>query len=100
MIAQQSADGSEDGRLRARLVQLIFLIERLPAGDLNDIGLRATADALADLLVEDLTAGSDALRRRIPELLQDLEEDGKLTRSTAGDYAIQTGESLKWQQRF
>lgn len=97
MITDQE-DGSEAGRLRARLIQLIFLIERLPTGDLNDAGLKATADNLADLLVEDLTLGSDDLRRRIPGLLKALEDDGKLMRGSDGGYAIQTGESLKWTQ--
>lgn len=99
LIADQE-DGTDDGKLPARLIQLIFLIERLPSGDLNDVGVRATPDILADLLVEDVTTGSDELRRRIPDLLAVLEEDSKLIRSSDGAYAIQTGESLKWDQEF
>lgn len=99
MITEQN-NGGEDGKLRARLIQLIFLIERLPTGDLNDAGVKATPDTLADLLVEDLQEGSDDLRRRIPVLLKGLEEDGKLMLTSEGSYAIQTGESLKWQQQM
>lgn len=99
VIAEQD-DGSEDGKLRARLIQLIFLIERLPTGDLNDAGVKATPDTLADLLVEDLQQGSDGLRRRIPDLLKSLEDDGKLMLTAEGSYTIQTGESLKWQQQM
>jgi hypothetical protein len=99
MINDQE-DGTEEGRLRARLIQLIFLIEKLPREDLSNIGLKATPDNLADLLVEDLKLGSTDLRRRIPEILQNLEDDGKLLRHADGSYAIQTGETLKWQQRF
>ena len=99
LIAAQD-DGTADGKLRSRLIQLIFLIERLPVGDINDIGLKATAGNLADLLVEDLTQGSDDLRRQVPQLLHGLEEDGKLLRGSDGSYAIQTGESLKWQQQL
>src|SRR5699024_3034208 len=55
---------------------------------------------LADLLVEDLERGSNDLRRRIPELLQGLEDEGRLMRSSDGSYAIQTGEGLKWNSRF
>ncbi len=99
MITEQD-DGSADGKLRARLIQLIFLIERLPTGDLSDAGVKATPDTLADLLVEDLQQGSDDLRRRIPELLKGLEDDGKLMLTSEGSYAIQTGESLKWQQQM
>ena len=99
MITDQD-DGTEDGRLRARLIQLIFLIENLPTGDVSDVGLKATPDNLADLLVEDLRQGSAVLRQRIPELLRGLEDDGKLLRGTDGGYALQTGESLKWQQQL
>lgn len=99
MINDQE-DGTEDGRLRARLIQLIFLIEKLPNEDLSDIGLKATPDNLSDLLVEDLTLGSSDLRRRIPDILHGLEDDGKLMRNADGAYTIQTGETLKWQQRF
>jgi hypothetical protein len=99
-IINDQDDGTEDGKLRARLIQLIFLIERLPSGDINDAGIKATVENLADLLVEDLKLGSDDLRRRIPGLLKGLEDDGKLMRSSDGSYAIQTGESLKWTQQL
>lgn len=99
-LINDQQDGTEDGALRARLIQLIFLIERLPTADLNDVGLKATPENLADLLVEDLTQGSDDLRRRIPDLLRSLEDDGRIMRSADGSYAIQTGESLKWQSQF
>lgn len=99
LIADQE-DGTEAGRLRARLIQLIYLIEQLTDRDLIDAGIMATADNLADLLVEDLAAGSSSIRQRIPELLQTLEDDGKLMRGSDGAYAIQTGESLKWMQAF
>ncbi len=99
MINDQE-NGTEEGRLRARLIQLIFLIEKLPTEDLSDIGLKATPDNLADLLVDDLKLGSTDLRRRIPDILQGLEDDGKLMRHADGSYSIQTGETLKWQQHF
>lgn len=99
LILEQE-DGTDDGKLRMRLIQLIFLIERLPTADLNNTGVRATADTLADLLAENLIAGSDDLRRQIPELLKSLEDAGKLIRSSDGSYAIQTGESLKWTRDF
>lgn len=92
-------DGTDDGKLRARLLQLIFLIERLSTHDLNSSGLTATAANLADLLVVDLKEGSADLRRRIPALLNDLEEAGSLL-LIDGAYFIQTGESQKWQSTY
>jgi hypothetical protein len=35
-----------------------------------DIGLKATEEALADLLVTDLSAGSSELRKQLPDLLR------------------------------
>jgi hypothetical protein len=62
-------DGTPDGRLRARLCITILLISELPTEGVTATGVRATTDTLADLLVEDLTQGSDGLRQRIPSLL-------------------------------
>ncbi|HNR84622.1 BREX system P-loop protein BrxC, partial [Ottowia sp.] len=72
MIDDQRRNGSPDGDLRARLCALIFLLGELPSEGVAVIGVRATADTLADLLVEDLTAGSGNLRQQIPALLQQL----------------------------
>ena len=72
-------DGTEDGKLRSRLCALIFMIGKLDrdAGPL-ETGVRATADALADLVVDDLTAGSASLRQRVPTVLQALVDAGTL----------------------
>jgi hypothetical protein len=93
-IIQTQRDGTADGDLRARLLALIFLISRLPA----ELGIRATADTLADLAVVDLPAGSTELRKRIPALLEPL-----LNRELMqpdGEYRLQTKESAEWQQAF
>ncbi len=76
MIDDQRRNGSTDGDLRARLCALIFLLGELPTEGVAVTGVRATAETLADLLVEDLTAGSGALRQQIPPLLQQLVDDG------------------------
>ena len=61
-------DGGTSGKLSARICALVFLINKLPREAGTDIGIRATADVLADLLVEDLKAGSAELRKTVPEL--------------------------------
>lgn len=88
-------DGSEEGELRHRLCALIFLIAQIPTEAGADTGLRATPDALADLLVEDLTSGSAALRGRIPGLLEGLVQDGTLMR-VGEEYHLQTREGAEW----
>ena len=87
--------------MRARLCGLIFLISSLPRADLlTDLGVRATAETLADLIVDDLTGTSAELRGRIPLVLKDLTDKGQLLLSPSGEYSIQTGESLQWEKVF
>ncbi len=99
MIDDQRRNGSPDGDLRARLCALIFLIGELPTDGVAVTGVRATADTLADLLVEDLTAGSGALRQQIPPLLQQLVDDGALM-LVGGEYRLQTKESAEWEKDY
>ncbi len=94
LIARQN-DGTQEGDLRARLCALIFLIGQLPRDPGADAGVRATPEALADLLVEDLTAGSAALRQRIPALLAGMLDDGSLM-LVGPEYRLQTREGAEW----
>lgn len=87
--------GSEDERLVARACGLVFLINRL-AGSNTEIGIRATIDTLADLLVEDLSQGSGALRSKLPGLL----DKCGLLMKVGDDYRIQTEESAAWNDEF
>jgi hypothetical protein len=96
IIAEQN-DGTADGALRSRLCALIFLIGELPIEGVMATGLGATAGTLADLLVEDLPAGSAGLRQRIPTLLQQL-VDGGLLMLVGGEYRLQTRESAEWER--
>jgi len=92
-------DGSADGRLSARICALVFLINKLPRETGADLGVRATADVLADLLVEDLKAGSAELRKKVPELLQTLVQAGQLM-VVDEEYRLQTPESASWDAEF
>ena len=89
------AKGSDDQRLMARSCGLVFLINKLASSN-HEIGLRATVDALADLLVEDLTQGSSALRAKLPGLLDKCE----LLMKVGDEYRIQTEESAAWNDEF
>ena len=96
---RQLDDGTEDGRLRSRLCASIFLISRLPRESGADAGIRATADMLADLVVTDLPAGSADLRRRVPELLDHLAEQGKI-QWVDTEYRLQTRVGQEWEGEF
>ncbi|QEP43020.1 BREX system P-loop protein BrxC [Ectothiorhodospiraceae bacterium BW-2] len=87
--------GSADETLMARACGLVFLVTKL-AGSNQEIGIRATVDTLADLLVEDLAQGSAALRSKLPSLLDRCE----LLMKVGDEYRIQTEESSAWNDEF
>lgn len=87
--------GSDDERLVARSCGLIFLINKL-AGRNNEVGIRATVDTLADLLVENIAQGSSGLRGKLPGLLEKCE----LLMRVGDEYRIQTEESSAWNDEF
>ena len=93
------ADGSPEGYLKSRLCALIFLIRKLPRDAGVDIGVRATAEVLADLLVKDLARDGVALRRQLPKLLEDLVGAGTLMKLD-DEYSLQTRESSEWEAEF
>ena len=101
---QRFAAGDAGAQLKGKLLKLIYLINKLPADAALDIGLKATDDVLADLLVTDLAAGSSALRKQLPELLHALQNDDRLIMSLAGpnglEYRLQTIESSAWYEEF
>lgn len=101
---QRFAGGDEDDQLKAKLLKLIYLINKLPADAALDIGLKATVEALADLLVTDLSAGSSELRKKLPGLLDELQGKDRLIMALAGgsgtEYRLQTRESSAWYDEF
>ncbi|MBI4584108.1 MAG: BREX system P-loop protein BrxC [Planctomycetes bacterium] len=92
-------DGTADGLLKKRLCGLIFLIRKLPREKGADAGVRATASALADLLVSDLDQDGGRLRKETPRLLEALVEAGVLL-NVDGEYNLQTRESAEWEKEF
>lgn len=101
---QRFSAGDADAQLKAKLLKLIYLINKLPADAALDIGLKATEEALADLLVTDLSAGSSELRKKLPDLLGELQNKDRLVMALAGssgtEYRLQTRESSAWYDEF
>lgn len=87
--------GTDDEKLTARACGIIFLINKLSSSN-SEIGIRATVDTIADLLVEDLAAGSSELRSRLPKLLDACD----LIMRVGDEYRIQTEESSGWNDEF
>lgn len=91
-------DGSLDGGLRYRLTALVFLIRQLQ--DTNkDLGVRADAATMADLLVADLNEGSAMLRTEVERLLDELVDKGVL-QAVDGEYSLQGKVGAEWQQAY
>lgn len=101
---QRFSNGGDNEKLKADLLKLIFLINKLPTDAVADTGVRPTADTLADLLVTDLHKGSSELRKNIASLLDQLQDDDALvmavTTAAGVEYRLQTAESSAWHDEY
>ena len=92
-------DGTPEGNLAKRICGLVFLIRKLPREEVADIGVRATAETLADLLISDLANDGATLRKETPQILDKLVDEGKLIKIDE-EYSLQTRESSEWDREF
>jgi hypothetical protein len=91
--------GRTDGAIAQRICGLVFLIGKLKREAGADIGVRATKDHIADLLVEDLSADNGKLRAEGEDKLKKLSDQGVLM--VVGDeYRLQTREGSEWDREF
>lgn len=92
-------DGTEDGRLRKRICGLVFLIGKLPREGASDLGVRATARTISDLMVENITIDNGPLRQCIETELSKLSHDGTLMQ-VGDEYRLQTTEGAEWDRAY
>jgi hypothetical protein len=92
-------DGTDAGKLRKRIAGLVFLISKLPRESGTDLGVRATARIVADLMVDDVTIDTGPLRNQIESELEHLAEDGTLMR-VGDEYRLQTTEGAEWDRAY
>lgn len=92
-------DGTEDGKLRKRICGLVFLISKLPREDGLDVGVRATARSIADLLIEDITVDSGPFRKLVEKQLEHLASEGILMK-VENEYRMQTTEGAEWDRAY
>ena len=86
--------------LAQRICGLIFIIGQLKTESGADIGsVRAHAEHIADLLVEDLTGDNGKLRSDVAAQLKQLADDGILMR-VGSEFRIQTEEGRAWDDEF
>ena len=94
---QKLDDDGEQGRLRRDLCGLVFLIGKLPRQEGTDLGARANANTLADLLIDDITTDSGPRRHAIAATLEALAGDGVLMK-VGDEYRLQTTEGAEWDR--
>lgn len=87
------------GDLPRRLCGLVFLIGKLKRDAGADIGVRATKDHLADLLVSDLAADNGKLRSDVESALNALVGQGVLM-LLGDEFRLQTREGAEWDREF
>ncbi|MCY3930749.1 MAG: BREX system P-loop protein BrxC [Acidobacteria bacterium] len=92
-------DGTDAGRLRRDLCGLVFLVGRLPQEGGLDTGVRADAETLADLMVNDITIDAGELRRTVSRELQSLADRAVLLK-VGNEFRLQTREGQEWEQAW
>ena len=95
-MIRKEDDGTPDGNLRSRICALIYLIQYVD----ESFGVNANAQTLSDLLVTDLPAGSEILRKEVPELLLELNDRGVISDVGNRVYQIQTKEGKAWDSDY
>ena len=91
--------GRTEGPIAQRICGLVFLIGKLKREAGADIGVRATNDHLADLLIDDLTADNGKLRSEVEEKLKKLSDQGVLM-LVGDEHRLQTREGSDWDREF
>ena len=99
-IDRLDAANDHRSRLKARALKAVFLLTRITSNSAQDTGLHTDAQSIADILVDDLTAPSAALRGELASVLDELvNHDRLLMRVSVGgldEYRLQTRESADW----
>lgn len=91
--------GESAGPLARRVCGLVFLINKVRREDAGDIGVRASKEHIADLMVEDLMADNGKLRAEVEQVLEKLANDGALLK-VDDEYRLQTREGSEWDGEF
>jgi hypothetical protein len=82
-----------EGLMKARILTVVYLLSRI-AADTQVHGVRSTPEIIADLLIEDLSAGA-SVRAKVPALLAELRAEA-LVMDVGGEWRLQTKESAEW----
>ena len=96
---QKLDDGTTDGQRRRDLCGLVFLIGKLPREAGVDLGVRADATTLADLMIDDVTKDSGPFRNTVAQQLKVLASDGTLLQ-VGDEHRLQTTVGAEWDRAY
>lgn len=91
--------GEDEDPLARRICGLVFLIGKIRRDDSTDMGVRASSEHIADLLVDDLTGDNGKLRAAVTDMLEKLTGSGALLKID-DEYRLQTREGSEWDGEF
>ncbi len=98
-VATQRAQARGRPAASARILLLAYMLATHRRETRRTHGVRATADTIADLLIDDL-ADAAGVRAKLPGLLSALAADGLLIDVGGGEWRLQSKESAEWQAAF
>ena len=96
---QKLDNGTDEGCLRRDLCGLVFLIGELPHETGVDLGVRADATTVADLIVDDVSKDSGPFRNAVAKHLEALADEGTLMK-VGQEYLLQTTEGAEWDRAY
>ncbi|HOW26030.1 MAG TPA: BREX system P-loop protein BrxC [Bacteroidales bacterium] len=98
MIEELAAKG-EDGKLKARILAIVFLIDLLPK-ETTKFKLRSDKKTIADLMIDNLNVATDIFRNRIGLLIEELANKDKYLIPVEDEFRLQTRIGSEWEQEF
>lgn len=90
-------EGNPAEQLQSRVLMLVYMLG-LIVGDVEFHGVRATAETIADLLIEDLSASGE-IRGALPKAIDALAEAGAIM-PVDGVWRLQTKASAEWTDAY
>lgn len=88
-----------DSELKARILAITFLIDRLPE-DIPRFRLKSDKKTIADLLIDNLNGSTDDFRNKIGSLIDELVNTDKHLIPIGDEYKLQTRVGAEWEQEF
>ncbi len=88
-----------DSELKARILAITFLIDRLPK-DTPRFRLKSDKKTIADLLIDNLNGSIDDFRNKIGSLIDELVNTDKYLIPIGDEYKLQTRVGAEWEQEF